>query len=133
MIHARSTPACIAVDGRVYIFGGDGKCVEVYDIDRNVYDIVNIVLESELVVAGMANEKIYVIGEWYYLVCNKDSEVEKEDRDKWDRDGCTFTQGNVVYFDDCIVFFNEGNHILEKIQCNTFERNVQIIEHRVSS
>jgi hypothetical protein len=31
------------------------------------------------------------------------------------------------------MFFNEGNHILEKIECNTLERNVQIIEHRVRS
>jgi hypothetical protein len=133
MLHARSTPACIAVDGRVYIFGGDLKSVEVYDIDRNVYEMINIVLESELVVAGIGNEKIYVIGEWYYLVGNRDMEVMKEDRDRWDRDGCTFTQGNVVYYDDCIMFFNEGNHILEKIECNTLERNVQIIEHRVRS
>lgn len=132
MIQARAAPACICVDNRIYIMGGEDYSIEIYNILTDSYQFHHISLNSFDVVSVMNENRLYVIGDDEYKILTKDLQVISDIQDRWKSHYYTFNLGNTAYYQDSIYFFNEVCKILERVNSSNHQRDIQVIIHRVT-
>jgi hypothetical protein len=126
MNKGRSSASCVGVMNKVYIFGGGERDVEVYDIERNQYFMSGVEIYSRYAVAAVVEEMVYVIGDTYYMVFNKNLEPVEDCQDRWNTKYFYYSSGNVVYYKEKLCFYNDWRNILEKVNIKTFERGILI-------
>jgi hypothetical protein len=132
MIYERESVSCVVLEDNIYLIGGGVEYVEVYSIERNSYKLINITLPTQYVISLLDNSVIYVISKDNCIVFSDEFRVIASSQSRWRNDDWTYTLGNVLKYEKKIYYFNRRHDILERIDMESFEREFDIISHKVS-
>lgn len=127
MMKERRSASCICIDHNIYIFGGDNESVEIYDIKSNKFTLSSLTLYCD-VVAVRVNELIYLLGENDYSVLSKDLEILDQTETITSESSSIYSLGNSVTYKGYIYFYNNSMRLLERMNIQTRERGIVIIE-----
>jgi hypothetical protein len=127
----RSGATCVSLGNKIYVIAGSDTYIEIYDVYSKQSAIAQVDLGSNFAVSFVMKNLLYVIGDTYYMILDKDCKVVQEDRKRWKSTSGNYTLGNVIVSREVAYYYNNPRYFLEAIQLRNYERGILEINNLV--
>jgi hypothetical protein len=107
MIRDRFSSACVGMNTKVYIIRGNDVLDQIYDIERNEYEVVELRLRDMLCVAMSVDDCIRLVSGDETVILNRECEIIEEGKISEEKQ-FTRAHGSISYYQNKFFLLNFG-------------------------